>query len=91
MVLTNTNFLEKAGKDGGAEEARRGGGDVAVAVARGSEQWGLQIVLAPWSPSYLFCSVLYPTHSIEHRTHEATQANRDNSQSTTSTLHVSVL
>ena len=32
--------------------------------------------------------VLYPTHSIEHRTHEATQANRDDSQSTTLTLSV---
>ena len=30
--------------------------------------------------------VRYPTHSIEDRTHEATQANRDDSQSTTSTL-----
>ena len=28
------------------------------------------------------CSVIDPTHSIEHRTHEATQANRDDSQST---------
>ena len=32
--------------------------------------------------------VLYPTHSIEHRTHEATQANRDDSQSTKLTLSV---
>ena len=43
--------------------------------------------------SWVYCSVLffiYPTHSIEHRTHEATQANReqDDSQSTKLTLSV---
>ena len=41
-----------------------------------------------WTIITMFCSVIYPAHSTEHRTHEATQANRDDSQSTTLTLSV---